>query len=215
MSLLLALASRVYGSLGNTLTVSGSPILVNGSPITLGGIVSNEGDDTLIATSTAGGVSGRTGVLAVTEAGDTVLSTSVLPIAGVLNQTEGNDTVGSTSTLLIQGVTNSVEADDTVLSTSTLSIKGVVSVTELDDTLGSTATLAIKGVLAQTELEDTLSAQGISIGTNNGALAVTEGNDTLQSYMYRRPYIRVINDPSKLRTNTTVTTGRPYVSRAS
>jgi Concanavalin A-like lectin/glucanases superfamily len=122
-----------------------------------------------------------TGTLSVTEANDTLSSTSTSTIVGTLSTTEANDTLSSTVNVSVVGTLSVTEANDTLSSTTNVSVVGTLSVTEDNDTLSSTATIgsSVAGSLAVTEANDTLSSSvNVSVV---GTLAVTEANDVLNS----------------------------------
>ncbi len=103
----------------------------------------------------------RTGVLAQTEAGDTIAGTGTLLVAGVLAKTEANDTVAAAGALEIAGALAKTEADDTLVSEITADTGwGDLVVTEANDTVASAGTVLIAGAAAPTEEDDAVASAG-------------------------------------------------------
>lgn len=146
--------------------------------------------------------SGITGTASITEAGDTVSSTSTLAIAATLASSEAGDTVSSAATLALAASASITEAGDTVASTATLALAATAAITEAGDSLSSTAAASIAAVLAATEAGDAssataalaivanasiteagdmLSATGVGVVTSTGTAAITEADDTAAS----------------------------------
>lgn len=172
---------------------------VTGTKIRPDRIVTTQGRAFPFGQATASGI---TGTASITEAGDTVSSTSTLAIAATLASSEAGDTVSSAATLALAASASITEAGDTVASTATLALAATAAITEAGDSLSSTAAASIAAVLAATEAGDassataalaivanasiteagdTLSATGVGVVTSTGTAAITEADDTAAS----------------------------------
>lgn len=121
------------------------------------------------------------GVLAVTEAGDSVASAAVLPIVGTATLAEAGDGASSAGVLPIVGVSGISEADDALSSAGTLPIVAAAALTEEGDSLSAFGSDPIDAALAVTEADDTLSSDFILLTPIASDVAVTEADDTLSS----------------------------------
>ena len=148
----------------------------------------------LFNSSTNGGIDGYTntpsfnmpnsGLLAATEANDTIIAAGNVPRAGALSVLEMSDFVTGTGTVLWHiGILNVIEANDILTASGVATpILGVLTANETDDVMhGSGAVIPVGGLWARltaTEASDVLVGLGTGSG-DVGSLNTQEAPDGL------------------------------------
>lgn len=121
------------------------------------------------------GLAAIAGVLAATEADDTLAGAATLAIAATAGISEAEDTLSGAAALTIAASASITEANDSESATGALPIVGIEGTTESDDTLSSASALAIGATAGFSEAGDTLAA-GAALAIT-GSLAISEEND--------------------------------------
>jgi len=121
-----------------------------------------------------------TATLAVTDATDTLASTTTEQDTASLTATDATDTLSSSVAVLVVANLTATDATDTVSSVAAALVTVNLSATDDTDTLSSTASIAAAGVVASldaTDATDSLTATAaVAVGA---ALAATDATDAL------------------------------------
>jgi hypothetical protein len=133
----------------------------------------------LVDYTPAAGGGAISGSANITQAGDTLSSSSKLDIKGTSSKTQANDNLSSASTLLIEGVTTVSQAGDSLSANGKIAIEGTVNLFQEDNTLSSQADLSIKGVSNINQIGDTLASSGQSI--IEGSVNVNQESNSLDA----------------------------------
>lgn len=102
-----------------------------------------------------------------------------IPLTAGTALTEANDSVASTTHLVLLATFSKTEASDTVASTSHTSLHAVVVVTEAEDITSATAHVVIHASFGATEAADVLAAAALSAATSTSTMF--EEDDTVFS----------------------------------
>lgn len=170
--------------------------------------------------------SGISAALSITEANDTLTSTTTVLVSAASTVTDGdtllsaatvlvsasaalteNDSLTSAATVLVTASASIAEGNDSLLSTTTILVSAALSVTEANDSLLAAAVLPIVAAASIAEANDTLLASGTIALT--AALAVAEGDDTVLAAgaILVTAVVGVTEDPDTLLAAGTVSSG--------